>query len=337
MEASEALKAETEAILTEGGALSAHVTQEGEFWTVSAAFACRGYAEDGQNGFSGAYGPKPYTGNTRRTGGDPRDLALHFVADAAEHRAKMDAFFAPPVAEEPDEDEQEGLELGAELLEDEGDGAAAFDRDPEAQSGWQRDMGVSTGGSDEDEAWRHDAPGAGESGAERGGTLEGGGDPIDATYDELTAPDTDALADPYDINYETDRLTLIEGAPDDVPVEHPKPTDPGGVAYFGDNIHTIKLAKLGRLSQIARAAKEALQEGWTTEEFAEVQNYILSNTDDIGTFIGAQERYERFIWIADRQRAQSRIEVYREAREAELEAADRDGIEAFDPETNWPE
>lgn len=126
----------------------------------------------------------------------------------------------------------------------------------------------------------------------------------------------------------------IEGQPDDIAVEEPQPTDPGGVAYFGDNIHTIKLAKMGRLSQIARAAKEALQAGWTLAEFASLQNLIVRI--DRGEAPDDPEARARFMAISERSAAMARVDAYREQREGELEEADRPGIEAFDPESGWP-
>lgn len=129
-------------------------------------------------------------------------------------------------------------------------------------------------------------------------------------------------------------LIAIEGQPDDIAVEEPQPTDPGGVAYFGDNIHTIKLAKMGRLSQIARAAKEALQAGWTLAEFASLQNLIVRI--DRGEAPDDPEARARFMAISERSAAMARVDAYREQREGELEEADRPGIEAFDPEAGWP-
>ena len=61
--------------------------------------------------------------------------------------------------------------------------------------------------------------------------------------------------------------------------EEPDPVatgvDSGGVAYFGDNLHVIRLAKIGRVTQIAYERKAALQAGWTLDRFAFLQNLVV--------------------------------------------------------------
>lgn len=173
-----------------------------------------------------------------------------------------------------------------------------------------------------------------DTGSPEAGAIAASGDlvseaPIDADFDlgvfSVEAPPTDGSF-------------LLENRPDDIEVEEPtqreQPTDPGGVAYFGDNIHTIKLAKMGRLSQIARAAKDALQEGWTLAEFASLQNLVVRI--DRGEAPDDPEARARFVAISERSAAMARVDAFREQRESELEAAERPGIEAFDPEAGWP-
>ncbi len=145
---------------------------------------------------------------------------------------------------------------------------------------------------------------------------------IDATFGELEGED---------------HLNLPELPPlaDEGPeLERPA----GGVAYFGDNIDVIRMAKLGRLGQIARALNATLQEGWTVEEFASLQNKIIRI--DQGLDPDDPEARARFHAINERSAAMGRVDAYKRQREGELEALGREQraeIEAFDTEAGWPE
>lgn len=112
--------------------------------------------------------------------------------------------------------------------------------------------------------------------------------------------------------------------------------DTGGVAYFGDNINVIRLAKIGRVTQIARDLKAALQDGWTVEDFASLQGYVVANTNEIGTFIGDPAIYADFIAVSDKIAAQRRIDGHANTQIAFIETASREDVEAFDPEAGWP-
>lgn len=141
-------------------------------------------------------------------------------------------------------------------------------------------------------------------------------EPLDAEFDDYGDG-----ADPL--------LTYTEGDADDATAQEPD----GPVAYFSDDIRTIQLAKLGRLGQIARERKAALQEGWTVEEFASLQNLIMRI--DRGEAPDDPEARARFLAISERSRAMNAVDAFKGQREAELEAADRDGVMAFDPEAGW--
>ena len=165
---------------------------------------------------------------------------------------------------------------------------------------------------------------------------------IDEGPFELAAPEGDDLGDADLVEgYTEPDFMLIENDPDDIPVEEPvqRSADgaPGGVVYFGDDIQVIKLAKMGRLMEIAVALKDVLQEGWTTEQYAEAQGYVLHNTNDAGAFIGEGDRYSYFITLAERRNAMSKVDAFMTARQQELSSLDREGILAFDPEWGWQE
>ena len=165
---------------------------------------------------------------------------------------------------------------------------------------------------------------------------------IDAEFVEEHLETTLIDEGPFEIEEQIEpELILIENDLDDIAVEEPahRSADgaPGGVVYFGDDIQVIKLAKMGRLMEIAVALKDVLQEGWTTEQYAEAQGYVLHNTNDAGAFIGEGDRYSYFITLAERRNDMSKVDAFMTARQQELSSLDREGILAFDPEWGWQE
>lgn len=111
-----------------------------------------------------------------------------------------------------------------------------------------------------------------------------------------------------------------------------------GVAYFGDDIHVARLAKMGRLLEIATERKAALQEGWTVAEFASLQNLIMRiNQGEAPDDVRDRERFDQ---ISAYSRAMSHVDAFLALREAELERyakpLDREAILAFNPEAGWP-
>ena len=165
---------------------------------------------------------------------------------------------------------------------------------------------------------------------------------IDAEFVEEHLETTLIDEGPFEIeeHIETEPF-LIENDPDDIAVEEPvqrgESGAPGGVVYFGDDIKVIQLAKTGRLMEIATSLKDMLQEGWTTEQYAEAQGYVLHNTNDAGAFIGEQDRYSHFITLSERRNAMSKVDAFMAERQRELSSLDREGILAFDPEWGWQE
>ena len=317
------LKAETEAILTEGGALAAIVTQEGDAWTVSAAFPCRGYAADGRDGMSGKYGPKPYTGNTRRTGGDPRDLAAHFVADAAAHRAKMDAFFAPPAPVDFDKELEEHVETSIPMQkqwEHEPAPAEEVVAD-EGEAGQDSGDGYAPGNPSDGEPLHREEPA--EAGVLDEAESSAGG-AIDADFGELDAPDTDASF-------------LIENRPDDIEVEEPV-AEPGSQFIFGDNLATDRLVRQGQIVDVADRLIQETRAAVTydADEFANLQGEIVSNLDAAGSFTGDPARYQRFVELSDAQSHVRQIEQERDTKVSFIRTAEREAVATFDPEADWP-
>lgn len=131
--------------------------------------------------------------------------------------------------------------------------------------------------------------------------------------------------------------------------EEPPAAEPSsGVVYFGDDIHVARLAKMGRLLEIATEKKAGLQEGWTVQEFASLQNLIMRiNRGEAPDDHAARERFDH---ISAYSRAMNAVDAYLAAREAELETfakglrwdatpeereAARAAILAFNPE-EWP-
>lgn len=111
-------------------------------------------------------------------------------------------------------------------------------------------------------------------------------------------------------------------------------TDTSGVAYFGDNLHVIRLAKIGRVTQVAAEKKAALQFGWDVAEFAYLTNLIVRM--DQGLAPDDPTARSRFALISDASRAMSAVDAFAETQVGYLNAASREEVEAFDPEAGWP-
>lgn len=329
----EAIAVEVTAILTEGGALEANVSYNGA-WLVSASFPCRGYADDVEGGMSGAVGPKAYAGDTRRTNGDPRALAASFVADARAHAAKMEAFFAPVLAPEPEQ---------VETPQDESDGETG-----EAAEG--SEAGYPLGHASED-AVSGDAGQTGDVGAGR--ELEVGrtglGDEVSNGDDMLSGEgwDVDGAGDIRDADFTIEDLgseddLLADEAQDTLAIEgadlETEAAPDGPIAYGASTIDGLVREKLGRVSQIARELKAVQQEGWTVEEYAYLQNLMVRM--DRGEAPDDQASRERFLAIAVKSQAMSRIDAVRDRKEGELEdigqRRDFDAAVYYEPGEGWP-
>lgn len=215
------------------------------------------------------------------------------------------------------------LELGADLLAAEaeaGQGEGDVERNEIPVS---EDEGVSGGAGRTDSEYRpeQDTPAEQEEVSQENDRVGGdaGPDPLDADFGELE-PD----------------LIAIEGQPDDIAVEEPVAAERSGPQFiFSDDLNTIRWAKGGRLLEIAGELETTLQAGWTIERFAYLQNQIVRM--DRGEAPDDQDARSEFAWITEQSCAISRVTSHLKTRSAELKAADRDAVAAFDPEAGWPE
>ena len=164
---------------------------------------------------------------------------------------------------------------------------------------------------------------------------------FDADYEEIGEPAGEVEGADLEAFALTDQSEQPQPAPEAVP-------EPGGgVVYFGDDIHVARLAKMGRLAEIARERKAALHEGWTVGEFASLQNLLVRIERGEAPDDGAARA--RFLAISERSRAMSAIDAYQNSREDELERyaeqmraeetrdQARDAILAFNPDDGWPQ
>ena len=171
--------------------------------------------------------------------------------------------------------------------------------------------------------------------AYEGRAVDLGGDILDAEYDAaalaLAAPEIvldGELADP---------LALPEPELEDFIPDEIKPAPEGGPGafIFGDNLDQMRTAAIGlvvRASRQRQAEYAALMGG---HDFAALQGRVLRDTVD-GRYVGPQEVYALFVELSQHQNAINRIR-YAEAEKVEfLEAANREQVEAFDPEDDWP-
>ena len=126
----------------------------------------------------------------------------------------------------------------------------------------------------------------------------------------------------------------LEGAD----AEPEAPAQDGPIAYGASTIDGLIREKLGRVSQIARELKVIQQEGWTLEEYAYLQNLMVRM--DRGEAPDDQASRERFLAIAMKSQAMSRIDAVRDRKEGELEEIgqrrDFDAAVYYEPNEGWP-
>lgn len=177
----------------------------------------------------------------------------------------------------------------------------------------------------------HDAPRESESAQADASGLLGQG------VAQFTDADFEAIEElgAQDELAETDFETLaIEGAD----AEPEAPAQDGPIAYGASTIDGLIREKLGRVSQIARELKAVQQEGWTVEEYAYLQNLMVRM--DRGEAPDDQASRERFLAIAVKSQAMSRIDAVRDRKEGELEEIgqrrDFDAAVYYEPGEGWP-
>jgi hypothetical protein len=160
-------------------------------------------------------------------------------------------------------------------------------------------------------------------------------DPIDADFGEfgelalaLPAPES-AVVEGGDAG-EVPRLTedIKDFAPDPIAAMQE------AVAYYGDNLPMQRIVLIGRVTQIAREFKAALQADWTLDEFRNLQNLIVRI--DRGEAPDNSHARARFHALSDASRAMSTIEVHAETQVAWIENAGRELLAVYDPELGWP-
>lgn len=162
-------------------------------------------------------------------------------------------------------------------------------------------------------------------------------DPIDADFTESAGDAYDEAVTLALEGPQAGELPELDYAPEDFAPDEP-PAAAGPIAYAASDFDALVREKLGRVSQIARGLKLTLQEGWTLDEFASLQNLIVridrqEATDD-------RTARARFQAISERSQAMSRVDSHRDALEADLEAIgvrrDYAAAVGFDPENGWP-
>lgn len=264
-----------------------------------------------------------------------QEVALHLVSQQAVARAREQAKAEAAEASEATNEVSNTAEIDAIIAANSAPAGSADAGEWEMGDGLARDhIPVGDAGSGDDGGADADGGDVGSEPAESGLALSGveADEAIDAEFEEPAAEGADLPEVEEQIEPE---LIRIENDPGDMPVREPEAGDPGGVVYFGDNIHTIRLAKMGRLAQIARALKDVLQEGWSLEEFRSLQNWVVRA--DRGEASDDPVARARFEAISERSRAMSRIDAYKDLRELELDSLDREGVEAFDVDEGWPQ
>lgn len=181
--------------------------------------------------------------------------------------------------------------------------------------------------------------------AEHGDALDEGGSQSETPENE-TDPDaighafTDADFEPF----EQEALAAEEAAEPvalelgEEILETEEPGFGGGAFIFGDNIHQMRTAAIGLVVQISLAKQDAiwLEANTTPEEFGDLQNAVLHDTVD-NIYRGRQDVYDRFVALSGFSRRANAVQGAEREKVAFIQAAERAEVEAFDPETGWPE
>jgi hypothetical protein len=168
----------------------------------------------------------------------------------------------------------------------------------------------------------------------------GDSDVLDAEYDE-SEDDRDLLAlepppEPALEGADADFAALPPPEPEDFAPDEIPPADEvaEAVAIFGDNLPMQRLLLIGRVTQIAGELKAILQEGWTVEEFRELQNHVMRISQGLAP--EDEHARARFAAISEASRAMSAIDAHAERQVEWINGASRDEIAAYKPEEGWP-
>lgn len=119
----------------------------------------------------------------------------------------------------------------------------------------------------------------------------------------------------------------------------PEPEAFAGTTILGaDPLDRIRSQRIGDVARIAagKIAERRAAASYTLAEYQELQGYVMSHTDAVGAFKGDDERYQRFVALADCQRAVNDLGAYRDGLTETLLEASREAVEAFDVNAGWP-
>lgn len=167
----------------------------------------------------------------------------------------------------------------------------------------------------------------------------GDSDVLDAEYDE-PEDDRDLLAlepppEPALEGADADFAALPPPEPEDFAPDEIAPDEVAeAVAIFGDNLPMQRLLLIGRVTQIAGELKAVLQDGWTVDEFRELQNHIMRMSEGLAP--DDEHARARFAAISEASRAMSMIDAHAERQVEWINGASRDEIATYKPEENWP-
>lgn len=213
---------------------------------------------------------------------------------------------------------------------------SAADEAPRAVDSGDQDAAGGNAGGAEDGA----AGGGSDLFAGDGSDGSGDSDALDAEYDE-PENDRDLLAleppaEPALEGADADFAALPPPEPEDFAPDEIPPADEvaEAVAIFGDNLPMQRLLLIGRVTQIAGEMKAILQEGWTVDEFRELQNHIMRMSQGIAP--EDEHARARFAAISEASRAMSAIDAHAERQVEWINGASRDEIAAYKPEEGWP-
>ena len=334
MNARHELKREAETIMLAGGFAEARAEHFGPWWRVYGKLA----------------GDNEHVGTTHLQADpqDPREMARTLVLRAKAEQIKDEPaapetvedtfpqgegpFDAQPEASETPSapDDLSPSEPGTPSIDDQAEESSAHETHGEA--------GEETAADDAGDRGVSDSAGStGSSGHGTGERLPGDADdfpgddaePVDADFSEYAGelPQIELIPPDPDPDFGAELLEF-EGELSDA-----KEEAPSGAFIFGDNLDQKRTAAIGLVVQIALQKMPAITPA-DDARLAELRNFTLGVSE--GRWAndpGKQAELEGLELIASLAR---QVEATRDAKVAFLVAANREQIEAFDPESDWP-
>lgn len=276
-----------------------------------------------------------YERGTRIAGITPDRMTLHI-----KDWAKIPPGHPLYSADTPDTPEEAAAWLVALYEKNKAASDAAADEADSFMSSWE--LGYETDGRVGAQAGATDSVGEGVSGEQRGELVAGGGgdqQPIDAEFTQDALAEFAQLESPPEPALEGgDLLAIGEDIKDFAPEEIEREPDVSQF-IFGDN---LALDRLVRQGQVADKAAVLIQDTrvrskFSPDEFSALQNYVVRNLDEAGSFVGDPEKYTRFVELSDAQAAMRTIENLRDGKIDYIRTANRQEVALFDPNADWPE